>query len=50
MTRRQLKARRLRKLFERKRNVNRNKPAHMRAIEHMNVSFGPKRAYRLYDI
>ena len=50
MTMKQLKAIRLRKLYERKRNIQRyNKPKHLRMTLHT-FSYGNKRPYRLYNI
>ena len=46
-----LKALNRHKRIVRKRNINRNLPAWKRKpAEHTNVSFGHKRAYRLYYI
>ena len=51
MTRKQLKALYRHKRIVRKRNINHNLPAEKRKpAEHTNISFGPKRAYRLYNI
>ena len=51
MTRKQLKALYRHKRIVRKRNINHNLPAWKRKpTEHTNISFGPKRAYRLYNI
>ena len=50
MTMKQLKARRLRKLYERERNIQRrNTPKRLRLTLHT-FSYGNKRPYRLYNI
>lgn len=50
MTKKQLKALRLRKEIVRKRNIKRNLPRSRRFTLHQAASFGNKRPYRLYYI